>query len=297
MRKYVLAQYLFILLTLGAMLLYINIYTEALRLHVLYTSSSNTDQVFLTNLTNCVATVFLLGGADAKELVPHHIQALQKIKRGLQKTPDVDLYCLLDDTASLELRSTVERVGWRVHPVTRVSHPAHTGSDGRYFAAGTYTKLHLWNLTQCHQVLYLDLDTVPLRAVGNLLHGHQPGMLGVAVDSLSTPHVQGERYNTGVMVLTPDPDDYVKLMSSIARIPHNAMHGADQPYLQAFFADRIYELSPSANLMNNDKTKAPEAWSRVESEATVMHFVAKPWSITQCAQDWVLETCLLWFWL
>ncbi|ODQ79804.1 glycosyltransferase family 8 protein [Babjeviella inositovora NRRL Y-12698] len=101
--------------------------------------------------------------------------------------------------------------------------------------AETYTKVHLWGLTQFELVLYLDADTLPLitqDSVLDLFNLDIPeGHIAAAPDS-GWPDI----FNSGVFMLRPNTQDYGNLL----RLAHSqdasvSFDGADQGLLNQYF--------------------------------------------------------------
>ena len=130
-----------------------------------------------------VVTVMLGGNTEARDLVAVNVRCLASIGRRLP--PNLKRVCLYDD------RLDVPRIeGWQLLAVAPIAAP-HGDLSNHYTRAGVYTKLHVWNLTSYSAVLYLDLDTLPMRSVYPVFSQQLPAMLaahqtvGMALDSLA----------------------------------------------------------------------------------------------------------------
>ena len=114
--------------------------------------------------------------------------------------PNLVRVCLYDE------RLDVPRIeGWQLLAVAPIAAP-HGDLSNHYTRAGVYTKLHVWNLTSYSAVLYLDLDTLPMRSVYPLFSQQLPAMqaahqtVGMALDSLAP--FDAHSFNAGFLQLT-----------------------------------------------------------------------------------------------
>ena len=229
----------------------------------------------------------LLGGDDtAMQLIPRGIQCLKMLARRLPT--HIARVCLYDK--HIQLDSGVD--GWEMVPVSPILAP-HGDVSNHYTSAGVYTKLHIWNQTAYEAVLYLDLDTLPLSSIYPIFE-ELPRMetVGMVQDTLGA----NKGFNAGVMLIRPSVSEFNKLVDNIDVIQHT-LDGAEQNYINVYFGSRIHELPSIWNVLNNDRTKHPEAWRAIEDRIVILHFVAKPWSPVQCLQDGVVDMCLVWHWL
>ena len=236
-----------------------------------------------------IATLVLGGNPVAQRLIPMYIASLHMIASRLPS--NIAQVCLWDNSVPI---AAVD--GWEVRPVSPINAP-HNDVSNPYTRAGVYTKLHVWNLTEYSAVLYLDLDTLPLRSVWPLFDIYVPQMrsanktIAMVVDGLGR---SGNReFNAGVILIIPMFLEYSRLVRQIDTIPHDLV-SAEQRYLNAFYKDSIFVLPSVYNVLNNDKTKASTYWDILRDHIVILHFVTKPWSFCQCFQDQVEDLCLLW---
>lgn len=114
---------------------------------------------------------------------------------------------------------------------------------GRPDLAGAFTKIHLWNQTQFSKIVYLDADTVALRAPEELFD--VPHDFSAAPD-IGWPDI----FNSGVLVLKPDEGVFSSLLTLAQQ--SLSFDGADQGLLNQFFPhyNRLsftYNCTPSAS--------------------------------------------------
>ena len=134
-----------------------------------------------------------------------------------------------------------------------------------------FTKIELWRQTQYSKIVYLDADIVALRAPDELLTLDKAF---AAVPDIGWP----DCFNTGVMVLTPNLQDYYSLLALAQR--GISFDGADQGLLNMHFRDwdRLsftYNCTPSGNY------QYLPAYRHFQSTISMVHYIGqqKPWNM------------------
>lgn len=116
-----------------------------------------------------------------------------------------------------------------VHTITGTS-TQNLEIIGRPDLGATFTKLHLWNLTQYERVLYLDADTLVLNNVDHLFQ------LPKEIDFAASPELGfPDCFNSGVMLLRPNEDTFEELCKFAKT--RESFDGGDQGLLNVFFGD------------------------------------------------------------
>ncbi|KAK2736145.1 capsule-associated protein CAP1 [Myotisia sp. PD_48] len=161
-----------------------------------------------------------------------------------------------------------------VIPIRRIdnSSPANLYLMGRPDLISTFSKIELWKQTQYDQIVYLDADIVAIRAPDELLTLNTTSI--AAVPDIGWP----DCFNTGVMVLRPNLQDYHSLLAFAQR--GISFDGADQGLLNMHFRNWnrlsfVYNCTPSGNY------QYVPAFRHFESTITLVHFIgsAKPWRL------------------
>ncbi|KAE8383642.1 putative capsule-associated protein CAP1 [Aspergillus bertholletiae] len=137
----------------------------------------------------------------------------------------------------------------------------------------TFTKIELWKQTQFKRIVYIDCDVVAIRAPDELL--------ALEVDFAAAPDVGWpDIFNSGVMVLRPNLQDYFALKALAER--GISFDGADQGLLNMHFRDwhRLsftYNCTPSANY------QYIPAYKHFQSTISLVHFIGaqKPWNMSR----------------
>ncbi|KAI8984678.1 nucleotide-diphospho-sugar transferase [Mycotypha africana] len=102
----------------------------------------------------------------------------------------------------------------------------------------TFTKIHLWNLTQYSKVVFLDADTYPLKRIDELFN--------VEATFAAAPDAGWpDCFNSGVFVATPSKTTYSELLS-LAASEKGSFDGGDQGLLNTYFDS--WSTSPAQRL-------------------------------------------------
>lgn len=159
-----------------------------------------------------------------------------------------------------------------VIPIPRIenAYPGNLYLMDRPDLISTFSKIALWKQTQYDQIVYIDADVIALRAPDELLTLDVKTI--AAVPDIGWP----DCFNTGVMVLRPNLQDYYSLLAFAQR--GISFDGADQGLLNMHFKnwDRLsftYNCTPSGHY------QYVPAYRYFESTISLVHFIGpiKPW--------------------
>jgi glycogenin glucosyltransferase len=143
---------------------------------------------------------------------------------------------------------------------------------GRPDLLATFTKIALWHQTQFRKIVYLDADTLPLRALEELFDIVAPF---AAAPEIGFP----DCFNSGVMVLEPSAEIHQQLLE--LAVQGTSFDGGDQGLLNIFFKD-FYRLSFMYNveLYRTYRLYMPAMRHYIE-KLSVVHFIGKdkPWDL------------------
>ncbi|SMR52648.1 unnamed protein product [Zymoseptoria tritici ST99CH_1E4] len=184
------------------------------------------------------------------------------------------LACLvLQDSLQLETIQELQSLYNYVIPIDRIGNPnpANLYLMNRPDLLYTFTKLHLWRLTQFRKIVYIDADVVALRAPEELFH--------ITESFAAAPDVGWpDAFNTGVMVITPHEGDY-NAMRGMANAG-DSFDGGDQGLINQYYENRgwkrisfTYNTTPSANYQYEP------AYRYYKRDISMVHFIGsqKPW--------------------
>lgn len=133
-----------------------------------------------------------------------------------------------------------------------------------------FTKINLWKLTQFRKIVYVDADVVAYRAVDELFEIDAPFS---AAPDIGWPDL----FNTGVMVLTPNVNEYQAMLSLAEQ--GISFDGADQGLINQHFKDRSNRLSFTYNVTPSAHYQYVPAYLHFQSSINMVHFIGsdKPW--------------------
>jgi alpha-N-acetylglucosamine transferase len=177
------------------------------------------------------------------------------------------------DTLQYATIKELQTVYDEIIPVqTATNHtPANLWLMDRPDLIATFTKIELWRQTQFKKIVYIDCDVVAVRAPDELL---TLGEDFAAAPDVGWPDI----FNSGVMVLRPNLQDYYALKALAER--GISFDGADQGLLNMHFRNwhRLsftYNCTPSANY------QYIPAYKHFQSTISLIHFIGaqKPWNL------------------
>lgn len=134
----------------------------------------------------------------------------------------------------------------------------------------TFTKIELWRQTQYSKIVYMDADVLALRAPDELLSLQEDF---AAAPDIGWPDI----FNSGVMVLRPNLQDYYALRALAER--GTSFDGGDQGLLNTYFK-RWHRLSFTYNCTPSGNYQYMPAYRHFESTISLIHFIGsqKPWT-------------------
>ncbi|KAL2871122.1 uncharacterized protein BJX67DRAFT_369959 [Aspergillus lucknowensis] len=158
-------------------------------------------------------------------------------------------------------------------PVHRTTNhtPANLWLMERPDLIATFTKIELWRQTQFKRIVYIDSDVVSIRAPDELFD--------LDVDFAAAPDVGWpDCFNSGVMVLRPNMQDYFALKALAER--GISFDGADQGLLNIHFRN-WHRLSFTYNCTPSGNYQYIPAYKHFQSTISLIHFIGfqKPWNM------------------
>ncbi|MBE3049551.1 glycosyltransferase family 8 protein [Candidatus Bathyarchaeota archaeon] len=159
-----------------------------------------------------------------------------------------------------------------VIPVPRIqnAHPQNLELMNRVDLHSAFTKVALWNQTQFSKIVYIDADIVAYRAPDELFDIDAPFS---AAPDIGWPDI----FNTGVMVLKPDPAEYERLRAKAE--DGVSFDGADQGLLNMHFGANYNRISFTYNVTPSAHYQYIPAYKHFQSSIKMVHFIGpqKPW--------------------
>jgi hypothetical protein len=236
------------------------------------------------------ALVSLLTDASQAE----YIKGANALLRSARRHADVyfDDYILIImsnrtyDPSVLELARVA---GWRVRSLTPIT-PPHPSTFERF--RDQFIKLHVWNLTDYDEVVYMDSDTLFVKQLGDsFISQNSSCKIWAARDIRAGKWQPG--FNMGVAAIRPSSNEFKRLLSLLRNDTVRYEYVmSEQGFLNAVYSKSGWCPLPfekNANLAVF--TQLPLFWHEHKNRIEVIHFtMSKPWSCEQAYKD----VCNLW---
>jgi glycogenin glucosyltransferase len=192
-----------------------------------------------------------------------------------------------------EVQLDLEIDGWQVLHVPPLPNPNVARVRDRPWFATTYSKLHVFGLTQFDVVVFVDADTLPLANLDHLFH------MNVSQFAAAPEMMPPDTFNTGLMVVRPSLALHARVMDARSRV--SSYDGSDQGYLNSLFPDWFetgHRLPFRYNVLQSISWFYPPGWDRMQASMKLLHFCGdasmKPWSYTQKMSGSLAKHVYLW---
>ena len=156
----------------------------------------------------------------------------------------------------------LEKSGTEILTLPRIRPPKKV----KYVAARweyTFSKLHIWNLTQYPSIVFLDADCLPVQPFIDVLTNFQEhSLIAAQVNRKSIG-----RFNSGVMGIIPDRNTYKELLDYLNSMP-DLLKNSDQSLLNSYFHGKHQTVSLRYN---------QRQWLRYGDTCAIAHLRPKPW--------------------
>jgi len=142
---------------------------------------------------------------------------------------------------------------------------------GRPDLRSAFTKIQLWSLKQFSKIVYIDADVVAVRAPEELF--------GLEARFSAAPDIGWpDLFNTGVMALTPNEQDYAALQAAAAS--GASFDGADQGLINQHFGQNYNRISFTYNVTPSAHYQYVPAYNHFKHNISLIHFIGagKPWA-------------------
>jgi len=190
----------------------------------------------------------------------------------------------------------LERAGWGVCVIPAISF-LDTNWNPMYHY--TYHKIHVWNQTQYTAALWLDSDTMAVGSLDPLLARytelappgspqHDMPRLGVSYDrdwwtavverGAGRPGGAEDSFNSGVMLIRPDAEEYLWLLNVKLGPPVATKRdiGAEQGWLNALYVSERIDIGfPFNARIGLSELDGGSLWSRYWDQVKLVHFAWK----------------------
>lgn len=208
---------------------------------------------------------------------------------------DIDMVLLVrtegEDAITPQNITNLQKVGWKIQVTEDLEFDGVNITDVRPWHRHNFNKLHLWTWTQYEKVVFIDADVICKNAVSDLFK--MPGDLAATTDTWWDVLVDS-KFNSGVLVLRPNVDEFRILSRAIADPDMHNPWEADQDFLNAFYKFRFFGLPFKYNFNLVMVQYHKKQWDMLWDEAVLVHMtVQKP---RPDSKDWCLweNGCVDW---
>lgn len=197
-----------------------------------------------------------------------YLWGVRALANSLAKVSDVPLILMVPPGADFA-DAVFESGNVRLHDVNSLRNPHQLKSHQLRFA-NTFTKLEVFGLTFLDRAVFLDADTIVLGETDPLF-----AYEGFAAAPDFGLRLENRTFNSGVFVVSPNSDEYLRILDSIPTTP--SYDGGDQGFLNVYQGE-ITWLPPEFNTLRRVITRFPDVIPL--KRARVLHYVGpKPWGL------------------
>ena len=216
------------------------------------------------------AYVTMLCGGDA------YVPGAEALGKSLSasRTPYPKVAMVTTDVTEAA-RTLLTSQGWLIRPVEPIPNP-HPDRELLFTRFGNvFTKLQAWSLVEFEKMVFLDADTIVIQNVDELFD--RPEF------AAGPDYFVPDRFNSGVMVLTPSQTTYDKMRKTL--LTTESYDGGDQGFLNLFFAN-WYGMPPGNRLPAGFNMHhfilqfllSQPSLKPMAKEAKIIHYtLQKPW--------------------
>lgn len=140
------------------------------------------------------------------------------------------LLCLINENISRETIEVLDYFEIEYKVMKSVKYINHNETNDYWMY--TFDKLNVFSLNEYEKVVYLDSDLLILENLDHLFETQVPSM------SLDLPW-HTKKYNTGIMVIKPNKDDYQKLKYNALKSDIQGRTISDQDIINEYFNDIV----------------------------------------------------------
>ena len=258
---------------------------EAGQNHAILDGSSLHNRALVSLLTDQMQDLYVQGAVALRK---------SELRHAPHYFSDHLMLVLNSRTYSNSTLARVRSAGWRLHWVDAIL-PPRPSSFVRF--RDQFTKLHLWNLSEFREVVYMDLDTVflsSLKGPFTVTHPNESCKIWVARDFMDGRFTG--TFNMGVAAIRPNATEYQRLYQLMtADTVQYDVTMSEQGWLNVVYKDQWCELDfeKNANLAvywpPSHNTSLQDIW--VSTPIQVVHYtMSKPW---ECTHQYI-PVCELW---
>lgn len=159
------------------------------------------------------------------------------------------LICIINENISKKTRDILKWFGIEYKEIKNIQYSENSNSEryGNYgynkgYLKNTFDKLNVFSLVEYEKLVYLDSDLLILENIDNLFD----------YPHLSCPRdlpFDMTKYNSGVMVLEPNMDDFIALKKASEKASDEDRKISDQDIINEYFLDKITSIDFGYNMV------------------------------------------------
>ncbi len=195
-----------------------------------------------------------------------------------------ELLCLINEEIDQETRQTLDYFNIEYKEIKKINYDVDFEDYVQPYFKNTFDKLSIFDLTEYEKIVYLDLDLLILKNIDELFNYETP--------ALAKDYPFSNLYNSGVMVIEPNKDDYNNLIRIMKEKVKNEEQLGDQDIINEYFKS-INTIPQEFNLMriiggnrlirekseiwDEDKQTYPvKKFDDKNKERKVLHYIMTP---------------------
>ena len=184
------------------------------------------------------------------------------------------LLCLINEEIDNNTRKILDKFGIEYKVLKKIDYDVDYNDFIQPYFKNTFDKLSVFNLTEYEKIVYLDLDLLILENIDELFD--YDGL------SMAKDHPFSELFNSGVMVIEPNKNDYDGLIKNMKEKMKNKDHTSDQNIINEYFNGNINILPQAYNLLRRvygdvkRNVYAVKEWDDGIEDKKILHYIINP---------------------
>lgn len=209
-----------------------------------------------------------------------YLQGVLALNESLKKCTAMQLWVLCPEQIAVLYHDIFEQKNIKVFAINEKTDKENTAPkypDGEYsYWQYSFIKLHLFQLTDFHKILYIDADIMVVNDVSKLFE--REGFWAVSdSEFMQNDSLQG--INSGLMLIEPDLNVYNTLMIIKEELVKSGKTIGDQDVISTAISRGVIRSNPLEKSYNCCAYLLDRYEERTMSELKAVHFISanKPW--------------------
>ena len=200
------------------------------------------------------------------------------------------LLALVDSSLPPHVTVRLRQAGWGIKYIAHVQNKNTRKLQDRPWFNTTFSKLHVFGLTEYEKIVYVDADVLLLANIDELFEKLPDVGFNVSRPFAASPEMfPPDTFNSGVLVIRPQERVYRWLLEQSLHV--SSYDGSDQGFLNTVLSgwwqlDIGHRLDFQYNVHQTVAMYYPPLWENLlrSSRVSVLHFAGddsmKPWSLS-----------------